>query len=160
MSHKLIKFLVMLLSATLIVATLGANAGDAFAAPARDAPSHTPKNHTFHSVQYEKVYANPDSRKEDGAFLVGLILLHPALQGMKRVSQALTWLGITTGALALLNREKTARDAQGYYILEKRVYKAKKPSSGYWGYQQTFIYSSVTKKKIKGKTMTVGKTSY
>jgi hypothetical protein len=156
---KLIKVLISLLSAILISSTLGMNM-DAAAAPRNDIDGQSPKNHTFHSVTYQKVYAHPDSRKEEGAFLYAILTLHPALGSIKVLREALVAVGIWQGFQELMRREENAKKAQGYYIVEKRMYKSKKPTKYYWGFSQTYIYSSALRTKVKGKTLVVGKTSY
>lgn len=157
---SLSKALMLLLSVFLVVSLLGVNAGTTFAAAEDHPPVQSPKNHVFYSVTYQKVYANPNDKTEEAALLYALIVLHPSLQTIKYVQEALIVLGLWQSFRTLMKREEVARKAQGYYLIEKKVYKAKKTTKSYWGYSQTFVYSSALNEKIKGKTLTIGKTSY
>ena len=150
---KLIKVLMVLLSAVLIVSMLQVNTGEVEAQAPKVA-------HEFYSVSYEKVYAHPDARKEESAFLYALITLHPALAKVKNLKKILQAVGLWKAFEAILSREEKAKKAQGYYILEKVTYKAKKPTSSYWGYSQTYIYSSALRVKEKGSVLVIGKTGY
>lgn len=154
------KAVIVLLSVFMMLSILGVNAGDAFAAPKDTPTEQSPKNHVLDSVSYQKVYANPNSNKEEAAFIYAIVTLHPALSKIKYLKEALKTLGLWKAFQAMMNREEAAKKAQGYYIIEKKVYKSKKPTSYYWGYSQTYIFSSVLREKIKGKALTVGKTAY
>lgn len=157
---SLLKALMLLLSVMLAVSVLGVSPGTTFGASKDHPPVQSPKNHVFYSVTYQKVYADPNDKTEEAALLYALIVLHPSLQTIKYVQEALIVLGLWQSFDALMKREEVARKAQGYYLIEKKVYKVKKPTKSYWGYSQTFVYSSALKEKIKGKTLTIGKTSY
>lgn len=150
---KLIRVLMVLLSAVLIVSMLQVNTGEVEAQAPKVA-------HEFYSVSYEKVYANPNVNKEEAAFIYALAILHPALGKVKHLKKALTYVGLWRAFVAIMQRENNTKKAQGYYILEKVTYKAKKPTSSYWGYSQTYIYSSALRVKEKGSVLVIGKTGY
>lgn len=150
------KSLILLLPILLFTSTLLLSVEQVFADSLVQAQA---QEHTLYSASYEKVYANPDAKKEEAAFLFAVLSLHPALQQFRILRDALAALGLWQSFQALLDREEAAKKAQGYYIVEKQVYKSVKPTQNYWGYSQTYIFSSALRQKVKGKTVVIGRTT-
>lgn len=114
--------------------------------------------HELYSVEYETVYYDPRDKEAEWGFLVAILSLHPALSKMKKLSALLSFLGLKKAYQAIEKAKKKKPDTR--FVIEKKVYKAKRTTANYWGYHKTNILDTSTRIKYYGKAMTIGKTAY
>lgn len=123
--------------------------------PPKEASAHNTAGHSYHSVEYETTYADPNDTSAGSALAISLVAVVPGIGGT--LSTILGYLGLA-GSFASWANQDTGPSTR--YVITKTVYKADTTTSSYWGYYQIDIYNADTRETIYGEHRVIGKTGY